>query len=310
MRPAIHPHPGSEHAEDENVVHYARRQSGVHARRSSTGELAEWRNEQQDLLEVLRWNLEAAHRALENPAEAPHLQQLTRESLIRARECCAHGKLLLSRLGQQSGAHPISVVQLVRSTVALARGGLEERMVVHEALPDEEFTVEGDRARLQGVLLGLLIDAHQETPEGEPWRHDLVIRGRRDGPMFQVEIQVLRGAPRGPLAAEEEEELERRLVRYAAVLQSHQGFLDADDTGTCRTMRFHLPLQITEDPSSQRPTRRLPTSKSPQPHEGIHEQPTARPPAPEECAGSPGPEQLSEASEGLPPQRLARGILR
>lgn len=239
--------------------------SGVHAR-VRTAELASsWRSEQQDVLTALRWNLDAAQRFL-SEKDTPFSRKLAEDALQRAQDCGGLSARLLQR--GEAGLAPVPIVGLVKATLALVRWGLEERLLVHEALPEGELEVSGDEARLRGMLLGLLLAVYEETPGDEPWRHDLVLRGREEGPMFVLEIQEFHGAE-GPLEAPPREAREareeERLLRCARALQEHGGFLDTDATTGGKTVRISLPrvCEAHEVPASQRPTARLPSAPSP-----------------------------------------------
>jgi hypothetical protein len=223
-----------------------------------------WRSEQQSLWTALRWNLDATRRFLGEPPAAA-LQKLALDALRRAQLCEELGQRLLEESTEETPElRPLELTGLVRSALDLVRWNLEERLLLREVLPEEPVRVDGNEAKLLGAFLGMLLDAFRRTPAGEPWRHDLVLRGRIDGPMFVLEFREVHGAQENaalastdPLSTEEED---ARGIWYSDVLHLHGGFLDLDATDLTRTTRLSFPRipDAHETPASQRPTRPIP----------------------------------------------------
>jgi hypothetical protein len=255
---------GSSAAKQEESASAPRLTSGVHpCLRASVRETI-WRSEQQTLWTALRWNLDAMRRFLGEPP-AVALQKLALDALQRAQRCEDLGQRLLEESTEKTPElRPLELTTLVKDALELLRWNLEERLLVREALPEEPVRVEGNEAKLQGAFLGMLLDAFRRAPAGEPWRHDLVLRGRIDGPMFMLEFQEIHGVQEHPAAPESApapaEEEDARGIWYHEVLRLHGGFLDLDATDLTRTTRLSLPRipDTHETPASQRPTRPSP----------------------------------------------------
>lgn len=245
-----------------------------------------WLNEQRDLLEVLRWELEAIQEQVGEVAPVG-ARRLT-ASLGRSLKYCQRAEQLLGLLrGEGQKSCPVPMVKLLRTSLASLRERLEERLVLEEELPEDEIEVQGDEVQLECVVLGLLLDLFKETPTGEPWRHDLLVRAREEDDSLLIEFQILHSADvlcqrYLENRSEEDEPPEQRWYQHATILRRYRGFLEVDEAEGGKQIRIGLPVIKKPDvPASQRPTMKLPTSGYPE-RLSAQERTTRRPGDPSE----------------------------
>ncbi|MCU0654298.1 MAG: hypothetical protein MUF64_03100 [Polyangiaceae bacterium] len=248
--------------------------SGVQTRARETRTVG-WFKEQQDWLEVLGWNLEQARQILRDPKDAAQLRAVAQEAVNQALLCCRESLEALQREPHEVVEESIALFDLAREVLRAVRPRLEERLVLHTALEGSEARVQGDPRMLRGLVLGLLLDVYRQTPEGEPWKHDLVLRGRLHGSGVELELQLLRGRDgyQGPSWSPE------RWAHHAATLEHHEGRLEVAEFAQCRSVKIALPSRRSERPPSadERPTTKLPLGKKKVPDD-VHERVTIRPP--------------------------------
>jgi two-component system, chemotaxis family, CheB/CheR fusion protein len=181
-------------------------------------------------------------------AQADRLQRLVDELFDVTR--LDRGRLAIER-------KPVALGPLVEETVEIARG-LSDAHRFAVSLPDGAVTVEGDRGRLQQVLLNLLTNAITHAPDSQ----DVEVRLRKLRRRAELEVEdhgpgIHAEAQQGLFGAFEQgsataASLGLGLGLYIAreIVERHGGQIDVDsEIGQGTTFTIRLPLAATPRPA-------------------------------------------------------------